>query len=549
MPDVKAGIVCFFVQGRFAVKYYDTVVIGSGISGLTSARLLSLRRGDKVLLLEQHFKLGGFTHTFRRKHYEWDVGLHYVGGMQEGAFLRKIMDCLTQGRVQWQKMPDPFEKYLFPTLTVAQRSGLHAFQSDLLAAFPKDNKAIDAYFVGLRRAEWWAHCWMAHKMLPRYLAWIPRLLAFRDRRFGRMTLQQFLDGLTKNARLAAVLSAQCGDYGLLPDKASLFIHAMVVMHYQDGGYYPVGGSRVVGSEIAESLRSKNVDIRLNHEVEEILVKGGRVWGVKVRDKRAKQQDVSIINCRKVISTVGAKQTYLRLLSPSVEIAFREELRDMPTGLSMVGVYVGFRSSPANLGFSGENVWIFDSYDLNAIQRDTEKLPEGKIRICYATFPTLKSSDHRRSGARHTAELLVPALYETFAPWAKQRWRKRDAEYEELKRRIGGYILDFVDSRFPGFKDAVDYFEVSTPLSFEHFSRHERGEVYGLPATVERLQMKWLGPRTPVKGLYLGGADALSHGVMGAMLGGFAAVVAAQGPLGALQVARAIALPSGHPQDR
>ena len=59
-------------------KKYDAIIIGSGIGGLCSAALLSMK-GKKVLVLEKHFKIGGWTHTFRRKNYEWDVGIHYIG--------------------------------------------------------------------------------------------------------------------------------------------------------------------------------------------------------------------------------------------------------------------------------------------------------------------------------------------------------------------------------------------------------------------------------------------------------------------------------------
>ncbi|HCI16410.1 MAG TPA: FAD-dependent oxidoreductase, partial [Candidatus Marinimicrobia bacterium] len=57
---------------------FDTIIIGSGMSGLTAAVLLS-QYGQRVLVLEKHFKAGGFTHTFTRKKYEWDVGIHYIG--------------------------------------------------------------------------------------------------------------------------------------------------------------------------------------------------------------------------------------------------------------------------------------------------------------------------------------------------------------------------------------------------------------------------------------------------------------------------------------
>jgi len=52
---------------------YDAIVIGSGIGGLTTAACLS-RAGRKVLVLEQHYTAGGYTHSYARNGYEWDVG-------------------------------------------------------------------------------------------------------------------------------------------------------------------------------------------------------------------------------------------------------------------------------------------------------------------------------------------------------------------------------------------------------------------------------------------------------------------------------------------
>src|SRR5690349_11251083 len=64
-------------RGR-PMKRYDTVVIGGGIAGLTSAAALAAA-GRRVLVLEQYSVVGGSTHVFRRKgRWEWQVGVHHL---------------------------------------------------------------------------------------------------------------------------------------------------------------------------------------------------------------------------------------------------------------------------------------------------------------------------------------------------------------------------------------------------------------------------------------------------------------------------------------
>ena len=94
---------------------WDVVVVGSGLSGLTSAAYLTAN-GKKVLVLEQYDVAGGCSQTFRRKkQWQFDVGLHYIGGVKTGDIARVLRGIGLLDRIEFAELdPDGFDTFYFP---------------------------------------------------------------------------------------------------------------------------------------------------------------------------------------------------------------------------------------------------------------------------------------------------------------------------------------------------------------------------------------------------------------------------------------------------
>src|SRR5580698_2236832 len=130
---------------------YDVIVIGSGMGALAFGSIMAKMRGLRVLVLERHFKIGGFTHTFTRPGgWSWDVGLHYVGEMGDGMMGRRLFDFITGGAVTWNPMPDVYDIFVYPALQVSARTGEENFRRDLIGAFPDEEAGIRRYFRDLK---------------------------------------------------------------------------------------------------------------------------------------------------------------------------------------------------------------------------------------------------------------------------------------------------------------------------------------------------------------------------------------------------------------
>ncbi|MEZ0373036.1 MAG: phytoene desaturase family protein, partial [Candidatus Sericytochromatia bacterium] len=504
---------------------FDVIVIGSGIGGLAVASLLAQFQNQRVLVLERHFKAGGFTHVFQRKKYTWDVGIHYIGEMAEGQLMRSLFDLVTQEGVRWNKMPDPFEKFVYPDFSFELCSGKEAFISGLAQHFPQEEKAIRQYVHDVRQMGKWFKRFVAMQASRGVLSSFFEWLSSRGAELARISTEAYLQQHFQDPRLRAVLISQWGDYGLPPSLSSFAIHALVVGHYLYGGYYPIGGSATIANSILPLIEAAGGEVRLLHEVQEICVEKNQAIGVKVRDLRKKEPTYLQFYAPVIISDTGAYSTYLKLIPQRIEIPFRQDLQDFCSrypATSNVSLYLGFKTDPRTLGFRGENHWMYSSYDHEAHfqARNTWLLEGTEPPGAYLSFASLKDPEAQS----HTGEIIAFADYEYFAGWKDAPWKRRGEDYEAFKARIAQSLLDFVEQRYPGFKDLVDYAELSTPVTNEFFTGHSRGMIYGLPCVPERFvphKSPWCQVATPIKGLYLTGADTLSPGIGGALAAGLA----------------------------
>lgn len=497
-------------------RNFDVIVIGSGMGALAAGSILAQLQQKRVLLLERHYRLGGFTHAFDRPGGRtWDVGLHYVGDMHPGSLSRSLFDYVTAGGVEWTRMPSPFEKFVYPDFTFDVPDDRREYQQRLVERFPEERAAIERYFQDVKAASRWFVRYLAAKQAPGIVALPMRLLNRISDQRALGTTGAYMERRFRDPRLRAVLLSQWGDYGLPPSESAFVIHALIVSHYWQGGFYPSGGAETIAEAIKPIIEAQGGACLVNHPVTGIVLEGNKAVGVKVRLKRGNEVSEKEFYAPVIVSNAGAAVTYRDLLPPAVSAPFRADLDALAGGIGCVTLYLGFRETPESQGFRGENHWIFDGYDHDAIYSRHDALLEGRPSFCYLSFPSLKNPWAKS----HTGEIIAPVSYEPFKAWQDQPWHKRDAAYQELKTRIGHAMLEFVERRYPGFRDLVDYAELSTPLSVQHFTGHVRGCIYGLKATPLRFRCRWLGTGTPVRNVFLTGADVATPGIVGALTGG------------------------------
>jgi all-trans-retinol 13,14-reductase len=497
---------------------YDAVVIGSGIGGLGAAAALAKAGGLRVLVLERHHTAGGLTHVFHRPGFEWDVGLHYVGQVNGAGGAAGLFDYVTDGGVQWNAMPDVYDRVTIGERRFDYVSGRQRLRDALADAFPRERRAIDGYFTAMRRCLHAMPLYYMEKVLPPLLAApLGRAIRAPFLHFAGQTTSEVLTGLGASRDLQAVLAAQWGDYGLPPGQSSFGIHAIVAGHYVDGAAYPIGGAGRLARAMLPIVEGAGGAVVVDAEVNHVVLCGDRAIGVRMTDGREFRAPI-------VISDAGLVRTFRELLpepTPAVT-ALLDRVAAIEPSHAHLGLYVGVSTATLAAPLPASNLWIHPTPDFDGNWAAFAADLDAPFPLLFISFPSAKDpSFEARYPGHQTIEVVVPAPYEPFAAWSRSAWKRRDRDYDALKARLHDRLLEALERHVPGIRRAIVVSELSTPLTTQHFVNAARGETYGMAHTPVRFASRDLKPVTPVPGLYLTGQDVSTCGVAGALAGAVA----------------------------
>ncbi len=500
---------------------YDVLIIGSGIGGLTSAVCLA-DLGYSVCILEQHYTLGGFTHSYERAGYEWDVGVHYIGDMGSTKTTgRKVFDYVSHYQLKWEMMDTVYDHLFLGNDEFKFRTGRHLLVKDLKLRFPDEHHAIDQYFSLLKKMNNAVKMWSVAKIAPKYVMQALRLFGLaKQPKFMNKTTREVLESITDNQTLIAVLTTQWGDCGLPPAQSSFMIHSLIAQHYLHGGYYPIGGSSNIARTIVDNLTRLGGQSFTYANVTRINCMQNKATGVTM-------EDGTVINADTIISNAGVFNTYEKLLKRHSD----NLIQGLERSMASVCLYLGLSKDGADLNLPKTNWWIYPSKDYEHHVAQFKEDPELDFPLVFISFPSVKDPQWSdRYPNKSTIEIVAPTFHELFSKWSHTTWNQRGEEYETMKESISQRLIKELLKRRPDLEQYIEYYELSTTLSTDYFCRYDEGQIYGLNHTPQRFLNKDLKPKTTIDGLYLTGQDVLSCGVVGALMSGYLTAIAVAGPL-------------------
>lgn len=526
---------------------WDAIVVGSGLGGLSAAAYLAAA-GKRTLLLERYTLLGGSSHVFRRKkQWEFDCGVHYVGDCGPDGQVPTLMRGLgLDDRIEWLPLDrEGFDTIIGPDLELRVPFGWDNYLENLLQAFPGEERGLRFYVSVMRRiAEN-----LDRSMTPASGAGMARLAAKAGWAAPWMMMPHaaLLAACGFSARTVLALSVQDGALATTPQVAPVMMRAAFLHDYVGGGaWYPRGGGQMLAAGFAEVIRSHGGQIRTQAHVERIQIEGGCVTGVRLADGE-------VLKAPAVVAAGDIKRTYRDLVgfeNLPRSVARKSERWKMSHPLinAFFGIEIDLSKTP------NSNFYVIPNWDdttsLFRLHQASSRLvtgAKGRAPLDWArdyarNQPTFVQCSTRHDSGNHRSAPVGHAAIEaqSIAPADPRLWGfdghdvdsgayRRDGRYREIKEVITAGLLDRIEQAYPGASAKVRWSELGSPASQERFTHTSNGAAFGLEPRVSQFGPFRPRTRTVIKGLFLAGTStAWGPGTVGAMLSGLHAASAITG---------------------
>ena len=413
---------------KHAKDRYDVVVIGSGLAGMTAANVLA-RAGRSVLLVEQHYKLGGMATWFKRPGgHIFDVSLH-------GFPVGMIKSCRRYWTQQIADSIVPLKNIRFdnPMFSLTTSFDREDFTRLLTGQMGVEPAAVESFFEAARGMNFYDdQTTTVRELFDRYFP-------------GREDVIRLLMEPITYAN-GSTLEDPAISYGI------------VFSNFMSKGVYTFqGGTDRLIRLMHENLEQNGVDVCIRADVTKILVDAGSVAGVEVNGRT--------IRAGAVVSNANLKLTIFQLVGEEYfDRQFVDEARAVRLNNSSTQIYMGLKPDERIDESTGD---LLFSSTAPLFRTDLLLSRDITSRTFSFYYPRTRPEGRPRC-------LIVSSTNARYEDWADLD----DKAYEESKQDLIDTTLDAVEKYVPNIRERLDHVEASTPLTFKHYTQHAQGASFG-----------------------------------------------------------------------
>tara|TARA_R110002124_G_scaffold17532_2_gene73035 strand:- start:10258 stop:11805 length:1548 start_codon:yes stop_codon:yes gene_type:complete len=481
---------------------YDVVIIGSGLGGLVSAIILA-KEGRSVCVLEKNNQYGGNLQTFVRNKTIFDTGVHYIGGLSEGQNLYQYFKYLgIIDDIELKKLDEEgFDIITFDGDETEYRhgQGYIGFIRNLVEQFPEEEEAIQQYCKKLRET-----C----DKFPLYNVQLGKPYYDNTDVFD-LFAKDYIDSLTTNKKLRAVLSGSNLLYAGEADKTPFYVHALSVNSYIESAYRCVNGGSQITKALLKRLREAGGEAYKRQEVTGINVENGLVASVETEEGNTIHGDL-------FISNIEPKLTLKMVGEKNFRKSYVSRIENIESTIAAFTLYLVLK--PGTFPYINKNYYHHKSPDdvWDAHNYTQENWPKS-----YMISMGIKKNSN---GYADNLTVMTYMNFDEMKPWegtfnTAANKNDRGQTYEQFKAEKEEKIITELEKKFPNIRECILAVYSSTPLSYRDYIGSNRGSMYGYVKDANNSLKSFVSARTKIKNLYFTGQSLNMHGILGVTISG------------------------------
>jgi phytoene dehydrogenase-like protein len=483
--------------------YYDVIVIGAGVGGLTAAALLS-KAGLSVCVLEKEPHVGGYLAGFKRKHFIFDTAIHWLNQYGPDGIVDKLFSVIGADHpraVEQQRI----RRYKGEGFDYLLTNNPDEMRDQMVRDFPEEKKGIERLFLKARQI---GRSFKRYNRIFRSEETMSFLQKLRNKirllEFaipfipwltftGEKGLKKGLNRFFKDPRLHKIFSAEQEVLGCLIPIGWSYFH--------DFQSPPKGGSQVIPQWLQYVINYYQNPVGLQCRVKEIFVERGRSTGL-LFEQRGKERR---LNSKYIIAACDIETLYEKMLpANAVPVNLKKKLRKAELYSSSITVSLALDCTAESLGFNEELIHLVDENQPFDCQSGGD--PNRSEISIIAPSMRDKSLAPQNQG---TLTLYMPAFMDYQNEWETKLdaygKRVRGEAYQNLKKQVADILISRVEKKLaPGLSTHIIFFEVATPVTHWRYTGNKNGTMMGARPGRENMKNKISHYRTPVKNLIIGG---------------------------------------------
>lgn len=465
---------------------YDSVIIGSGITGLTAALVLA-QNGRRVALIEKSGHIAPLLRRFKRGNVWCDPGFHYSGGLEESGSLSVIFRYLRM-REDIRSVPmnkDGYDILFHRGREIPIPCGIDRVKDTLCRYFPKSKKAVCAYIEkvdSLMDSTPFINFNLNYDDFPRDT-------------FINESLDKFLDAAGAEEELKELIGLYGRLlYGVSGNEVPFYIHALVMgPFYRSAQTLAHGGDEIVDA-FKSRLRQEGVDILCSSPAAGIEVDHDRrLKGIKVAGG-------DLLECDSCVSTIHPSLLIDILPADSVRPAYISRLKGLENTAASFAVYLEVDDVPEKIAHT-------NLYRLKTANKASTRDSVLSVMAC----------DPQRYDNKQKGLCILRESPSNKIPRDAYGIKKRTDIYREYKERETEDSVRQMLEFFPEIMGRAKVVDSSTHFTYERYTGTPDGSMYGVKQSVNQIK---LSSMTSIRGFYLAGQSILMPGVMGGAVSGF-----------------------------